>query len=169
MTLENELGELQTNAGVVNGRRDLTCTFSVSHQSIDSAIGTTIRIYPPVRRISHSHMAGSNSRSTKEINRPVLPPILLKALPKPFAAPLIAGPARLNPSLALLWMFFAASVAFSALVDSNLLAADRTTDCRDCRTSACTPRDEERAIDMVKGVVDDGEVLGGQSRDDAGY
>lgn len=115
-------------------------------------------------------MAGYNSRSTKAITRPVLPPILLKALPNPFAAPVIAGPARLNPSLALLCMFFAASVAFSALVDSNLLAADRTTDCRDCRTSACTPRDEvERVIDMVRVVLGDVEVLGDQSRDDVGF
>jgi len=51
-------------------------------------------------------MVGGIWRSTKATNRPVRPPILLKALPNPFAAPLIAGPALLetllNPSVALL-------------------------------------------------------------------
>ncbi len=65
----------------------------------------------------------------KATNLPVLPPILPKALPNPFAAPLMAGPAveltLLSPSLALLWNSFALSPAFEAdsLADSAAFVA----------------------------------------------
>lgn len=42
------------------------------------------------------------------------------------------------------------------MVDSNLLAVDLTTDCRDCRRSVWTPRDEEDiAIDILRDLLAD--------------
>jgi len=96
----------------------------------------------------------------KAIKRPVRPPTFPRALPKPFAALLIAGPAAeetlerppeafdLN-SLALCDAFdavsFAASVTLLA-VDSNLAAVRPTGSLADRLKTA-----RESAVDMLRG------------------
>ena len=97
-------------------------------------------------------------RSTNAINFPVLPPTFPSALPRVFAAPLIAGPADEvtfdRPSEAFDWRLEAACEAFAVVsfaesaallvVDSNLLAV-RPRSFVDCRGTA-----REMANDMME-------------------
>ena len=84
--------------------------------------------------------------------------MLLKAPPTRFAAPLIAGPALdvtlLNPSLALLVAFPAASFAFAAVFEAVSLALAVVVEA--CRRSRAE-RDEERKW-VVRYIVDMSEL-----------